>query len=87
MSASRKATLDCVDAFGLTDFREDLKKFDIPTLVIHGDNDRIVPLEVSGKKAMDFLKHGELKVIKNGSHGLSFTHAEELSESILNFLS
>ncbi len=87
MEASRKATLDCIDAFGFTDFRKDLKKFDIPTLVIHGDNDRIVPIEVSGIKAMDYLKHSELKVIENGSHGLSFTHAEELSQAIIDFLS
>jgi len=87
MTASRKATLDCVDAFGGTDFREDLKKFDIPTLVIHGNNDKIVPLEVSGQKAMDFLKHGELHVIEGGCHGLPFTHSEELNISLLNFIS
>lgn len=87
MTASRKATLDCVDAFGGTDFREDLKKFDIPTLVIHGDNDKIVPIEVSGKKAMDFLKHGELKVISGGSHGLAFTHPDQLNSAITAFIS
>ncbi len=86
MSASRKGTLDCVDAFGHTDFREDLMTFDIPTLVIHGDNDKIVPLEVSAKKAMEFLKHGELKVIKGGSHGLAFTHSEELNAALLEFI-
>jgi len=87
MNASRKATIDCVDAFGHTDFREDLKKFDIPTLVIHGDNDKIVPLEVSGQKAISYLKQGELKVIKGGSHGLVFTHSEELNEGLIEFIS
>ncbi|MBS3739395.1 MAG: alpha/beta hydrolase, partial [Psychroflexus sp.] len=86
MSASRKATLDCVDAFGLTDFREDLKAFDIPTLIIHGNADAIVPFEVSGKKAHEMIKNSELNLIKNGPHGLSFTHPEELNKAILNFI-
>jgi len=86
MQASRKATLDCVDAFGLTDFREDLEAFDIPTLVTHGDSDEIVPFEVSGKKAYDMIDNAELKLIKNGPHGLSFTHSEELNEAILDFI-
>jgi len=86
MQASRKATLDCVDAFGLTDFREDLKTFDIPTLIIHGDDDNVVPYEVSGKKAFEMIDNSELALIKNGPHGLSFTHAEELNASILKFL-
>jgi peroxiredoxin len=86
MQASRKATLDCVDSFGLTDFREDLKAFDIPTLIIHGDSDRIVPFEVSGKKAHKLIKNSELAIIKNGPHGLTFTHANELNSSILSFI-
>lgn len=86
MQASRKATLDCIDAFGLTDFREDLKAFDIPTLIIHGDNDQIVPFEVSGKKAKSQIKNSTLKLIENGPHGLSFTHSKELNEAILDFI-
>lgn len=86
MQASRKATLDCVDAFGLTDFRENLKAFDIPTLIIHGDSDAIVPFEVSGKKAHKMIKDSELCLIKNGPHGLSFTHPKELNSAILNFI-
>jgi len=86
MQASRKATLDCVDAFGLTDFRNDLKAFDIPTLIIHGDDDGVVPFEVSGKKAHQMIDNAELSLIKNGPHGLSFTHANELNNAILNFI-
>lgn len=84
--ASPKGTLDCVDAFGKTDFREDCKKFDIPTLVVHGDADNIVPIEVSGEKAKDLIPNAEYKVIKNAPHGLMMTHREELNKAVLGFL-
>ncbi len=86
MSASRKATLDCVDAFGLTDFREDLKAFDIPTKIIHGDADEIVPFDVSGKKTHKMITNAELSLIENGPHGLSITHPNELNKAIIEFL-
>lgn len=86
MQASLKATLDCVDAFGKTDFRDDLKSFDIPSLIIHGDDDAIVPFEVSGQKVHQMIEHAELSLIKNGPHGLSFTHPKELNKAILNFI-
>lgn len=86
MQASRKATLDCVDAFGLSDFREDLKAFDIPTLIIHGDSDQIVPFEVSGKKTHKQIKDSKLHIIENGPHGLSFSHPKELNDAILDFI-
>jgi peroxiredoxin len=86
MQASKKATLDCVDAFGLTDFRKDLTAFDIPTLVLHGDSDQIVPFEVSGKKAHEQIKTSKLVVIKEGPHGLTFTHPEEVNKAILDFI-
>jgi len=86
MQASKKATLDCVDAFGLTDFREDMKSFDIPTLIVHGDSDQIVPFEVSGKKAHKLLKNSTLRIITDGPHGLSFTHPDELNTAILEFI-
>lgn len=86
MQASKKATLDCVDAFGLTDFRKDLERFDIPALIIHGDSDQIVPFEVSGKKAHKLIKNSKLQLITNGPHGLMFTHSNELNESILGFI-
>jgi len=86
MQASLKATVDCVDAFGKTDFRRDLEEFDLPTLIIHGDDDSIVPFEVSGKKAIDILPNSKLHVIEGGPHGLSFTHPEELNKTILDFI-
>lgn len=86
MQASRKATLDCVDAFGLTDFREDLKSFDIPALIIHGDDDAVVPFEVSGQKAHKMIENAELTLIENGPHGLSFTHSDELNQALIDFI-
>jgi peroxiredoxin len=85
-SASRKATLDCVDAFGKTDFRADCKKFNVPTLVIHGDDDAIVPMEVSGEKAAKLIEGAKFEIIKGAPHGLTFTHKHELNSILLNFL-
>jgi len=86
MQASRKGTLDCVDSFGKTDFREDCKAFDIPTLIVHGDADRIVPMEVSANHAVELIPEAELKVIKNGPHGLMVTHSQELNTLLLDFM-
>lgn len=86
MQGSKKATLDCVDSFGKTDFREDCKKFDIPTLIVHGDADQIVPIEASAKKAVELIPNAELEIIKNAPHGLMVTHSEELNTSLLDFI-
>ena len=83
--ASPKGTLDCVSAW-LTDFREDLKRIDIPVLVIHGDADRIVPLAASAKRMPDFIKDSRLVVIKGAPHGMNWTHAEEVNRELLAFL-
>ena len=85
-SASKKAVLDCVDSFGRTDFRKDLEAFDIPTLIIHGDDDQTVPLEKSGQRAHEMIKGSQLDVIKGAPHGLNFTHTKELNESLIRFL-
>ncbi|MBM7569157.1 alpha/beta fold hydrolase [Paenibacillus sacheonensis] len=84
--ASPKGTLDCVAAFGRTDFRGDLAKFDIPLLVIHGDSDAIVPLEVSGQLSHEAVKGSVLVVIEGGPHGLNATHPEQFNEALINFL-
>lgn len=84
--ASPKGTLDCVAAFGRTDFRGDLAKFDIPLLVIHGDSDAIVALEVSGQLSHEAVKGSELVVIKGGPHGLNATHPEQFNKALINFL-
>lgn len=84
--ASPKATLDCIAAFGRTDFRADLEKFDVPTLVIHGDSDGIVPIEVSGQRSADMIDDSKLVVIEGGPHGLNVTHAEQFNKALLDFL-
>jgi pimeloyl-ACP methyl ester carboxylesterase len=83
--ASPVATLACVSAW-LTDFRKDLAQFDLPTLVVHGDTDRIVPLEVSGRRAHAAVRGSKLVVLKDAPHGLNWTHAAELNAALLDFL-
>lgn len=84
-AASPKGTLDCVQAW-LTDFRTDLVHIDIPTLVIHGDADRILPLAATGKRTHELVRGSRLAVIENGPHGLIWTHAEKANRELLEFL-
>jgi non-heme chloroperoxidase len=83
--ASPKGTHDLVAAWG-TDFRADLGRITVPTLIVHGDADRIIPLEVAGKRMPALVKGSRLVVIKGGPHGLNWTHAEELNQALLEFL-
>jgi non-heme chloroperoxidase len=83
--ASPKGTLDCVSAW-VTDFRDDLARIDVPTLVVHGDADRILPLAATGTRASKFVKGSELAVVEGGPHGLNWTHAEEVNRALLGFL-
>ncbi len=83
--ASPKGTHDLVAAWG-TDFRADLAQIAVPTLIVHGDADRIVPLQVSGQRMPALVKQSGLAVIKGGPHGLNWTHAEELNHALLEFL-
>jgi len=84
--ASPKGTLDCIKAFGRTDFRQDLQKMQLPTLVIHGDTDDIVPFEVSGKRAHETLPDSQLVLIKGGPHAINATHAEQFNRALIDFL-
>jgi non-heme chloroperoxidase len=84
--ASPKGTLDCITAFGRTDFRGDLAKIDVPTLVIHGDSDAIVPVEHSGKRTHEAIAGSTLAVIKDGPHGINASHPAEFNEALLAFL-
>ena len=84
--ASPKGTLDCIAAFSYTDFRADLKKIKVPTLVIHGDSDGIVPLEVSGARTHKAIAGSVLKVIKGAPHGFNLSHAAEFNKALLEFL-
>ena len=83
--SSYQAMLFCVDAW-LEDFRADVKSITVPTLVIHGDADAIVPLEVSGGRMLALVPSAVLEVIKNGPHGLIWTHASETNAALLRFL-
>ncbi len=85
-AASPIATRECVTAW-LEDFRADLAKIEIPTLVIHGDSDRTVPYEASGKRMPQYLKLTRLITIEGGPHGIFWTHAEEVNRHLLTFLS
>ena len=84
--ASPRGTQQCIVAFGKTDFREDLKKIDVPTLVVHGDADAIVPLALSGQKSHEMVAGSRLEVIPGGPHGFNATHAARLNELMLEFL-
>jgi non-heme chloroperoxidase len=84
--ASPVGTQQCVVAFSATDFRADLAKFDVPTLVIHGDQDHIVPFEVSGKRSAALIKGARLEVIKGAPHGLTATHGDRVTELLAGFL-
>jgi pimeloyl-ACP methyl ester carboxylesterase len=83
--ASAKGTLDCVSAW-LEDFRGDLKRIDVPTLVIHGDADRILPFAATGKRTHEAVKGSRLVVVENAPHGLNWTHAEKVNSALLTFL-
>jgi len=84
-SASPKGTLDCVSAW-LTDFRKDLAAITVPTLVVHGDADRIVPLAASAKRTHESIKGSQLVVLEGAPHGLNWTHADQLNRALLEFL-
>jgi non-heme chloroperoxidase len=85
VSASPKGTLDCVTAW-YTDFRQDLPRVDVPTLVIHGDADRIVPIEVSGIPTQQAIKGSRLVAVKGAPHGLNWTHADQVNAELVSFL-
>ena len=84
--ASPKGTLDCIAAFSRTDFRADLKKIDVPTLIIHGDSDAIVPFEVSGKRTHETIQGSQLALIQGGPHGLNASHPEAFNKALIEFL-
>ena len=84
-SASPKGTVDCVAAWG-TDFRGDLQRLDVPTLVVHGDADRILPIAATGTRTHAAVKGSRMVTIKGGPHGLNWTHADELNRALVEFL-
>ncbi len=86
MMAGHKNTYDSIKAFSETDFRADLKKFDKPTLIIHGDDDQIVPIDASGRAAAAIVKHAKLLVYSGAPHGLTDTHKDRVNSDLLAFL-
>ena len=84
--ASPKGTLDSITAFGRTDFRGDVAKVTVPTLVIHGDSDAIVPFEVSGKRSHELILGSELVLIEGGPHGVNASHTAEFNEALIGFV-
>jgi non-heme chloroperoxidase len=85
MQVGLLGAMDCIDAF-LSDFREDLKKIDVPTLVIHGDDDQIVPIDVSGRLTVEQIPDATLKVYEGAPHGISTTHKDKFNADLLAFL-
>lgn len=86
MQAGHKAQYDCIKAFSETDFTEDLKKFDVPTLIVHGDDDQIVPIDASARASAKLVKNAVLKVYPGAPHGITDTHKDQLNADLLEFL-
>ncbi|MFV3130655.1 alpha/beta fold hydrolase [Niveispirillum sp. KHB5.9] len=86
MMAGHKATYDCIKAFSETDFTDDLKHFaGLPTLVVHGDADQIVPIEAAGRAVARLVPHADLKIYEGAPHGLTDTHKDRLNADLLAF--
>jgi non-heme chloroperoxidase len=86
MQAGHKNTFDCIKAFSETDFTEDLEKFDVPTLIVHGDDDQIVPIGASAHRSSKLVRNATLKVYAGAPHGLAYTHKDKLNADLLAFL-
>jgi len=84
--SDQDAALGCMEAFGTTDFREDLKAITVPTLVIHGDSDATVPFEGSGARTHAAVEQSEVVLVPGGPHGLNVSHADRFNEALLDFL-
>ena len=84
--SAQHAALACMDSFATTDFREDLKKVTVPTLVIHGDADAIVPIEGSGLRTHRAVLHSKLVTLNGAPHGLNVSHAQAFNDALLSFL-
>ena len=85
MMSGHKNAYDCIKAFSETDFTEDLKKFDVPTLIMHGDDDQIVPIGASALLSAKLVKNAQLKIYPGGSHALGDTSKDQLNADLLAF--
>jgi non-heme chloroperoxidase len=86
MQANLKATFDCIKQFSETDFTEDLKKFDVPTLLIQGDDDQIVPIGSASLLSAKIIPNAQLKIYKGAPHGLYSTHKDQVNGDLLDFI-
>ena len=86
MQAGHKNTFDSIKAFSETDFRPDLKKFDVPTLILHGDDDQIVPVDNNARATHERVDGSRLIIYEGGPHGITDTHKHRLNQDLLNFI-
>ena len=86
MLTSLRATFECIKAFAQTDFTEDLKKFDVPTLIMHGDDDQIVPIGITAMLSSKIVKGATLKVYPGLPHGMCSTHKDLINADLLAFI-
>ena len=86
MASGHKGAYECIKAFSETDLTEDLKKFDVPTLIVHGSEDQVVPIGASAMISSKLVKGAILKVYEGGPHGLTDTHKEQLNAELLAFI-
>lgn len=86
MLASLPATYFCVKAFAQTDFTEDLKKFDVPTLIMHGEDDQVVPIGITALVSSKIVKGATLKVYQGLPHGMCSTHKDVINADLLEFI-
>jgi non-heme chloroperoxidase len=86
MQVGLKGVLECIKAFSETDFTDDLRKFDVPTLILHGDDDQIVPIGAAAQRSSKLVKNATLKVYPGAPHGLMVTHREQFNADLLSFI-
>jgi non-heme chloroperoxidase len=86
MQVGLRNCLECIKAFSETDFTDDLRKFDVPTLILHGEDDQIVPINITAMRSSKLVKNATLKVYKGAPHGLTATHQEQFNADLLNFI-
>jgi non-heme chloroperoxidase len=85
MQGGLKNELDCIRAFSETDLTKDLQEFDVPTLILHGDDDQIVPIGASARVSVKLIRNATLKIYKGAPHGLADTHKDRLNADLLAF--
>ncbi len=86
MQAGFNAAYDCIKAFSETDLTEDCKRINVPTLLIHGDDDQIVPIQAAARRSVELIKNSILKVYPNAPHGLTATHRDQFNADLLEFV-